>query len=62
MSATLSPTTRSALGAFTPEAFAAHLASLPPLPSWWIERKRAAYARFTDLPLPVRTDEAWRFS
>ena len=62
MSATSAPATRSAIGAFRPEAFAAHLASLPPLPSWWIERKRAAYARFADLPLPVRTDEAWRFS
>ena len=62
MSATSAPAIRSAIGAFTPEAFAAHLASLPPLPSWWIERKRAAYARFADLPLPARTDEAWRFS
>ncbi|MBM3853047.1 MAG: Fe-S cluster assembly protein SufD [Verrucomicrobia bacterium] len=49
-------------GAFTPEAFQAHLASLPPLPSWWLERKRAAYERFATLPMPARTDEAWRFS
>ena len=62
MSATSTPAIRSAIGAFTPEAFAAHLASLPPLPSWWIERKRAAYERFAGLPLPARTDEAWRFS
>ncbi len=50
-------------GSFTPEAFTAHLASLPPsLPAWWIARKRAAYARFAALPMPTRTDEMWRFS
>ena len=50
-------------GSFTPEAFAAHLASLPPsLPAWWLDRKRAAYARFAALPMPARTDEMWRFS
>ena len=53
----------SLVGAFTPEAFAAHLAGLPPtLPAWWIARKRAAYERYTALPLPARTDESWRFS
>jgi Fe-S cluster assembly protein SufD len=57
---TASPSTE---GAFTADAFAAHLASLPKqLPAWWLERKRAAYARFAALPMPVRTDEAWRFS
>ena len=50
------------VGAFTAAAFDAHLASLPPLPAWWLERKRAAYARFAALPMPARTDEAWRFS
>lgn len=54
--------TKSLVGSFTPEVFAAHLASLPPLPAWWLERKRAAYARFAALPMPARTDEAWRFS
>ncbi len=49
-------------GSFTADVFAAHLASLPPLPDWWLERKRAAYARFAALPMPTRTDEAWRFS
>ena len=62
MSAISTPAIRSAIAAFTPEAFATHLASLPSLPSWWIERKRAAYTRFAALPLPTRTDEAWRFS
>ncbi len=53
----------SLVGAFTPEAFATHLAGLPPtLPAWWITRKRAAYERFASLPLPARTDEFWRFS
>ncbi|MDP3071472.1 MAG: Fe-S cluster assembly protein SufD [Opitutaceae bacterium] len=54
--------TKSLVGAFTPEAFAAHLASLPPLPQWWLDRKRAAYDRFAALPMPSRTDESWRFS
>jgi Fe-S cluster assembly protein SufD len=52
----------SPIGSFTPEAFAAHLASLPPLPAWWLGRKRAAYERFASLPMPRRTDESWRFS
>ncbi|MBI5691986.1 MAG: Fe-S cluster assembly protein SufD [Verrucomicrobia bacterium] len=64
MSASTLPSSRSATaGAFTAEAFQAHLASLPAgLPAWWIERKRAAYERFASAPMPVRTDEAWRFS
>jgi len=61
MSVALSPA--STVGAFTRDAFDAHLASLPPgLPAWWLERKRAAYERFASLPLPTRNDEAWRFS
>ena len=55
--------TKSLVGAFTPEAFAAHLASLPSsLPTWWLDRKRAAYEKFAALPMPARTDEMWRFS
>ncbi len=54
--------TKSLVGSFTPEAFAAHLASLPPLPQWWLDRKRAAYDRFAALPMPSRKDESWRFS
>ncbi len=53
---------KSLAGAFTPEVFAAHLASLPPLPQWWLDRKRVAYDRFASLPMPSRNDEAWRFS
>jgi len=53
----------SLVGSFTADVFQAHLASLPAsLPAWWLERKRAAYARFAALPMPVRTDESWRFS
>ena len=48
-----------AVGSFTPEAFERHLSLSP---SWWHERKRAAYARFESLPMPSRTDESWRFS
>ncbi len=49
-------------GSFTAEAFAAHLERVKHLPSWWLDRKRAAYARFAALPMPKRTDEGWRFS
>ena len=52
----------SLLGGFTPELFAAHLAGVAHLPAWWLDRKRAAYERFATLPLPKRTDEAWRFA
>jgi Fe-S cluster assembly protein SufD len=58
MSVTLSP----AVGSFTAEAFAAHLASLGDAPAWWLDRKRAAYETFASLPLPTRTNEGWRFS
>jgi Fe-S cluster assembly protein SufD len=51
-----------ALGAFSAEAFAAHLAAHASAPAWWLERKRAAYEKFSALPLPSRTDETWRFS
>lgn len=52
----------STVGSFTREAFDAHLARLSHLPAWWLDRKRAAYARFAELPMPVRTNEGWRFS
>ncbi len=58
-SPTLAP---AALGSFTPEVFAAHLASVSHLPAWWLDRKRAAYEKFASLPLPKRTDESWRFA
>jgi hypothetical protein len=52
-----------AVGMFTPEAFAAHLAAQPAhAPVWWLERKRAAHAQFAALPMPGPTDEGWRFS
>src|ERR1043165_2084530 len=54
--------TKSSIGSFTAEAFAAHLASLAGSPAWWLERKTAAYSKFAALPLPKRTDESWRFS
>ena len=62
MSAPTLSETNATIGSFTAEAFAAHLASLPPLPSWWLDRKRAAYEKFTALPMPSATDETWRFS
>jgi Fe-S cluster assembly protein SufD len=56
------PTSANLTGSFTQEAFNAHLARVVHLPAWWLERKRAAYARFAALPMPRRTDEGWRFS
>jgi Fe-S cluster assembly protein SufD len=50
------------VGGFTPEVFARHLQSQSSAPAWWLERKRAAYARFEALPMPGRKDEGWRFS
>lgn len=52
----------SLVGSFTDAAFDAHLARVAHLPAWWLQRKRAAYARFAALPMPKRTDEGWRFS
>jgi Fe-S cluster assembly protein SufD len=52
----------SATGAFTRDAFDAHLATQSSAPVWWLDRKRDAYARFAALPMPKRTDESWRFS
>lgn len=56
------PAANSLAGSFTAEAFAAHLERVKHLPAWWLDRKRAAYARFATLPMPKRTDEGWRFS
>ncbi|PTX90655.1 Fe-S cluster assembly protein SufD [Opitutus sp. ER46] len=61
-SAPLHVAPRSPVGAFTADAFAAHLATQANAPAWWLERKRAAHARFGELPMPRRTDESWRFS
>jgi Fe-S cluster assembly protein SufD len=54
--------TKFPVGAFTAEAFAAHLATQSSAPAWWLDRKRAAYEKFASLPLPKRHDESWRFS
>lgn len=51
-----------AVGRFTAEAFAQHIATQSALPAWWLDRKAAAYAKFSSLPMPKRTDESWRFS
>ncbi len=32
------------------------------LPSWFGEQQRVAWTQFQSLPMPVRTDQAWRFS
>src|SRR5436190_18882911 len=55
-------TTKSSIGSFGPDVFAAHLATLAGAPAWWLDRKRAAFETFSSLPLPKRTDESWRFS
>ncbi len=58
----VSTVTKSPIGSFGPDIFASHLASLAAAPAWWLDRKRAAFEKFLALPLPKRTDEAWRFS
>ena len=40
------------VGSFTREAFTAHLERVKHLPSWWLDRKRAAYERFVAAPIP----------
>jgi Fe-S cluster assembly protein SufD len=50
------------IGSFTQAAFDAHLQRIAHLPAWWLDRKRAAYARFAAAPMPQRTNEGWRFS
>ncbi len=62
MSSPAQTLSHSPLGTFTRDAFEAHLATQSAAPVWWLDRKRDAYARFTALPLPKRTDESWRFS
>ena len=32
------------------------------LPSWFADQQRAAWTQFQSLPMPARTDQAWRFS
>ncbi|HEX7632153.1 MAG TPA: Fe-S cluster assembly protein SufD [Lacunisphaera sp.] len=52
----------SVVGSFTKAAFDAQLSKVAHLPSWWLDRKRAAYERFAAAPMPKRTNEGWRFS
>src|SRR5262245_56372262 len=47
---------------FTAERFATHLAKRTDQPAWWLDLKKAAFNQFNALPMPVRTDERWRFS
>ncbi len=60
--APLHVTPHSPIGAFGADAFAAHLATQSGAPAWWLDRKRAAYEKYSALPMPKRTDESWRFS
>ncbi|MGI8955625.1 MAG: Fe-S cluster assembly protein SufD [Chthoniobacterales bacterium] len=32
------------------------------LPAWFIDQQRVAWTQFESLPMPARTDQAWRFS
>jgi len=62
MSPEVSRSPAGAIGDFTAERFARHLSASAAFPGWWQERKKTAYDRFAALPLPRRSDEAWRFS
>lgn len=61
MSAAIQPDTAQPAD-FTSERFAAHVANRHDLPAWWLEIKKAARNQYLALPLPVRTDERWRYS
>jgi Fe-S cluster assembly protein SufD len=50
------------VGPFTLDAFNHALDAHKSLPTWWIARKKDAYAKFASLPYPTDTDESWRFS
>lgn len=50
------------VGAFTADAFELHARAHEGFPAWWLERKRQSHGIFAGLPLPRKTDEAWRFS
>ena len=56
------PLPDTAVPGFTSERFAAHLAHRSDQPAWWLEAKKAAWNQYNALPLPVRTDERWRYS
>ncbi len=45
-----------------PELFDRHLSGRENLPAWWLERKKEAWKRFLDLPMPNRKNEEWRFA
>jgi Fe-S cluster assembly protein SufD len=60
--ATPATDTQASFAGFTAGQFSAHAASQAGAPAWWLERKLRAYAKFAHLPMPGRTDEAWRFS
>ena len=32
------------------------------LPAWFVEQQRSAWSQFQSVPMPARTDQAWRFS
>ncbi len=56
------PDTTAPSADFTGDRFAAHVSHRHDLPAWWLEAKKAAWNQYLALPLPVRTDERWRFS
>ncbi len=51
-----------ALSICSDAAFEAHLGSLKDMPSWLLDIKREAWARYKALPEPRRKDEQWRFA
>jgi len=44
------------------EVFEAHIAGMAGMPDWLLKLKREAWARYKALPMPKRTQEAWRFA
>ena len=47
---------------FDPKAFEIHMERLNGAPKWLLERKRAGWDKFNELPIPTRLDPKWRFT
>ena len=44
------------------QAFQKHIEGLDTAPAWWTDFKRQSFEAYTNMPMPKRWDEHWRFS
>ena len=49
-------------GTATAAAFTKHIESLQGAPAWWLDLKKKALAAYSELPMPTRKTETWRFA